>query len=559
MVNFVTFQAQLASIMEVLAKAAVVEITKLVEDSSAEIRLEISRNQYENVALRRKLSRMQSELVRARGCRETKGAEKSSVKGYGLHGPIQICDGDYTDDRHSLEEGVFGDEWGGRQWKDGDVRVVEDDIFLQSITLTEEFQSMDVEKDVPSSLPIKENGPKRGLVRDIPKEGLRPSDFCATEVRGPTERHRREACPEYPDPQPIPAERPEELAGLQRDGRGNEEELDVKDDRGREPSAGPEHSVRPQNGPGAERVFERGRLPRASPTQGYSDLEAEDQQCANVRGDLQRLLGQAEPHPNQAEECSGNSTPSSRSQDLKPHVGASNLACVKEEVEIKSICIEETAAERVERQDRETLSSVKSEGQAFQPGPHRLQASEDGTRESLSTAESGSDTEDSPIFQMTDSIELYGRTDTADSADTHSGLSFTHLNRVRDQVHPGKKAFRCTQCGKYYSHRNNLYRHRRIHTGEKPFTCVHCGKSFTHQSNLYEHERIHTGERPFSCVVCGKSFTQQSNLKRHQRIHTGERPYSCMHCGKTFTRLMHLKMHQQVHFGGKPHSSFEYC
>ncbi|KAG5835533.1 hypothetical protein ANANG_G00245030 [Anguilla anguilla] len=497
MINFGTLQAQLASIMEVLAKAAVVEITKLVEDSSAEIRLEISRNQFENVALRRKLSRMQSELILARGCQERIGAEKTSVKDSELHGPIQICDGVGTDGRHSLQESAFGDEWGGRQWKDGEVGVPEDDIFLQSITLTEE----------------------NGLA-------------------------------ECWDTQPIPAERPEELTGLQRDGRGDEEVLEVKDDRGREPSAGPEHSVRPQNGPGAERAFERGRLPRASPTQGYSDLEAEDQQCTNVRGDLQRLLGQAEPHPNQAAEGSGNSTPSSGSPDLKPHVGTSNLVCVKEEVEIKSICIEETAAERVERQDRETLSSVKSEGQAFQPGPHRLQASEDGTRESLSTAESGSDTEDSPIFQMTDSIELYGRTDTADSADTHSGLSFTHLNSVRDQVHPGKKAFRCTQCGRYFSHRNNLYRHRRIHTGEKPFTCVHCGKSFTQQSHLYEHKRIHTGERPFSCAVCGKSFTQQSNLKRHQRIHTGERPYSCMHCGKVFTHLMHLKMHQQVHFGG---------
>ncbi|KAJ8258780.1 hypothetical protein COCON_G00177920 [Conger conger] len=231
--------AQLASIMEVLAKAAVVEITKLVEDSSAEIRLEMSRNQYENVALRRKLSRMESELVLARGCRETQGAEKSSIKGSVLHGPIQICDGVDKDGRHSLEESVFGDEWGGRQWKDGDVRVVEDDIFLQSITLTEEFQPMNMEKDIPSSHIIKENGPKRGLT-SISKEGPviseeRPSDFCSTEMRPPTERQHHEARPETPQTEPIPTEHLEELPGLQRYRSSDEEDLEMKGVRGREP------------------------------------------------------------------------------------------------------------------------------------------------------------------------------------------------------------------------------------------------------------------------------------------------------------------------------------
>ncbi|KAJ8360656.1 hypothetical protein SKAU_G00171810 [Synaphobranchus kaupii] len=292
----------------------------------------------------------------------------------------------------------------------------------------------------------------------------------------------------------------------------------------------------------------------------HSRLEKQDlgTEVLSHRTARVRLLGQAERHPIRAAEGSGNGMPSVGSLDVKLHVGTSSLACVKEEAEIKSICIEETPSERVQRRDRETLDSVKSEDQAFQPRPQRLQASEEGMRASQSTAESESDTEDSPNFHA-DFIEPHRRLDTEDLADTHSGLSFTHLNSVDDHMRTGKKAFRCTQCGRSFSHRNNLYRHRRIHTGEKPFACVHCGKRFTHQSNLYEHERIHTGERPYSCAVCGKSFTQQSNLKRHQRIHTGEKPYSCMHCGKAFTRLMHVKMHQQVHFGEKPHSSFEYC
>ncbi|KAJ8409804.1 hypothetical protein AAFF_G00218630 [Aldrovandia affinis] len=53
---------QLASIMEVLAKAAVAEISKLVEDGSVELHLEVSRSHKEIDGLRRKLQQMESEL-----------------------------------------------------------------------------------------------------------------------------------------------------------------------------------------------------------------------------------------------------------------------------------------------------------------------------------------------------------------------------------------------------------------------------------------------------------------------------------------------------------------
>ncbi|ROI47807.1 hypothetical protein DPX16_16230 [Anabarilius grahami] len=55
MANFVTFQTQIASVMEVLANAAVAEICKLVEDSYAELQLEISQTKKENNHLKKKL------------------------------------------------------------------------------------------------------------------------------------------------------------------------------------------------------------------------------------------------------------------------------------------------------------------------------------------------------------------------------------------------------------------------------------------------------------------------------------------------------------------------
>ncbi|XP_061695971.1 zinc finger and SCAN domain-containing protein 2-like isoform X2 [Syngnathoides biaculeatus] len=51
----VAFQTQLSSILEVLVKAAVAEISKLVDDNSAFLHLEISRKQSENEMLKRKL------------------------------------------------------------------------------------------------------------------------------------------------------------------------------------------------------------------------------------------------------------------------------------------------------------------------------------------------------------------------------------------------------------------------------------------------------------------------------------------------------------------------
>lgn len=55
MARYVDFHTQLASIMEVLANAAVAEICQLVDDEFANLRLEISRSQRENLALKSRL------------------------------------------------------------------------------------------------------------------------------------------------------------------------------------------------------------------------------------------------------------------------------------------------------------------------------------------------------------------------------------------------------------------------------------------------------------------------------------------------------------------------
>ncbi|XP_052321101.1 uncharacterized protein LOC118395624 isoform X2 [Oncorhynchus keta] len=66
MANCMVFHTQIASIMEVLANAAVSEICKLVDDDYAVFRLEITQSQKENRALRRRLQLLEMKVSRER-------------------------------------------------------------------------------------------------------------------------------------------------------------------------------------------------------------------------------------------------------------------------------------------------------------------------------------------------------------------------------------------------------------------------------------------------------------------------------------------------------------
>lgn len=63
MANCVAFQSKLTSIMEMLAKAAVVEIGKLWEDGFTLVQVELRRRENEIEALNRKLMLMENERL----------------------------------------------------------------------------------------------------------------------------------------------------------------------------------------------------------------------------------------------------------------------------------------------------------------------------------------------------------------------------------------------------------------------------------------------------------------------------------------------------------------
>ncbi|XP_048105736.1 uncharacterized protein LOC125298862 isoform X6 [Alosa alosa] len=79
--NNIAFKTQIASIMEVLANAAVAEICKLIDDDYAVLRLEISHSQNENRTLKRKLQMMELKMARERAERTIRERAPSARSG----------------------------------------------------------------------------------------------------------------------------------------------------------------------------------------------------------------------------------------------------------------------------------------------------------------------------------------------------------------------------------------------------------------------------------------------------------------------------------------------
>uniref|UniRef100_A0A8C7GSB8 C2H2-type domain-containing protein n=1 Tax=Oncorhynchus kisutch TaxID=8019 RepID=A0A8C7GSB8_ONCKI len=138
-----------------------------------------------------------------------------------------------------------------------------------------------------------------------------------------------------------------------------------------------------------------------------------------------------------------------------------------------------------------------------------------------------------PGFHPSHTLPMLNQTSDNASASTLNGYTSLLTNDSSSNAvsrSGGKeKRFPCSFCGKAFSFPKQVEIHQRMHTGEKPFGCHLCRASFSHSSKLKRHQRVHTGEKPYSCPQCEKRFSHQHHLKRHLKVHMGERQFACMH------------------------------
>ena len=88
----------------------------------------------------------------------------------------------------------------------------------------------------------------------------------------------------------------------------------------------------------------------------------------------------------------------------------------------------------------------------------------------------------------------------------------------------------CTECGKQFSNKENITKHKRAEHAGVIYPCKQCGKQFSRRGNFTSHKQaVHEGVK-FPCSQCGYQATTKGSLAGHQRaVHEGVK-YPCTQC-----------------------------
>eukprot|EP00063_Salmo_salar_P075677 XP_014050512.1 PREDICTED: gastrula zinc finger protein 5-1-like isoform X2 [Salmo salar] len=517
MANCVGFHTQIASIMEVLANAAVAEICKLVDDDYAVVRLEITQSQKENRSLRRKLQLLELKVARERAERTIRervfASRPSSVKILDRYRGMARGEGHLTGGHRSFVKPA-----GHNSWRDD-----------QPITVDEGSGTSTQHVIVIESADAEAAGPGVEQERPRGEEDPRHSrDFEAGIPPVAMEDHTTAPA------QPRTCHNIMEVSGMLNAVLKSEtdtETLTVK-----------------------QRILHTERR-GCSPAPGSEYL---------LHGNLSSRTVHSHPNPSQPLEtdndpsCSyatemdpgnmlfGLETPTDLSRGDRNQYSSSvySEGCLDKKGEV--ILVDEV---KVEGDAPPTWNADSHLGDGHSQGRDLL-----NYRDSLET--NANVATHSPLHALRDHDPVSTSTSMGTS-DSHGHVFFDQVlnsnNMARDQAQRGgatsggskEKLFLCMFCKKGFSSPQKVENHQRVHTGEKPYSCTHCHMCFTEAGTLKRHQRVHTGEKPYNCTQCEKRFSRQDHLKMHLKVHTGERPFACTQCGKRFSEGSYLRRHQQ--------------
>nr|XP_046164547.1 uncharacterized protein LOC124001627 isoform X2 [Oncorhynchus gorbuscha] len=603
MANCMVFHTQIASIMEVLANAAVAEVCKLVDDDYAVFRLEITQSQKENSALRRKVQLLELKMVRerilatrpgsvkildryrgmARG--HLTGGHRSFVKPAGHNTwrddqPITVDEGSGTSTKNVIVIESANAEAAGSGVKLERSEGDEDPLHSRDIrTGAAHGVALPVATEDLTTTAAPQTRTRCSIteVSGMPTAVLKAETETKTETLIVTQRLLHTGSNHQSDPERLdclPAPHSEHLMVFhQRQGtvnsRGDGDTLDTGVD---DLSCSYATEMDPGNMPlGLETQTD---LSRGDWNRYSSSVYSEG--CLDEKGDVivvdevtVKVEGDAPPTWNANSHLGDEHSQDRDFLDYRRNLNVathSPLHTFRDRDPVStSMAPSDSHGHVIFDQVLHLNDSAVAQargGGATTVGKEKL-ANWNADETHLGEGHSQGNTSD--FLDYRESLEtnlnvathspLHTVSMSMEPSDLHGRVFSNQVLNSNDQrakarrggaTMGGKeKRFLCMFCNKGFSCSQKVEIHQRVHTGEKPFSCTQCHMCFTHAGNLKRHQRVHTGEKPFSCAQCHMCFAQTGDLKRHQRVHTGERPFACTHCGKKFSERSYLRTHQQ--------------
>uniref|UniRef100_A0A4W5RKD0 C2H2-type domain-containing protein n=1 Tax=Hucho hucho TaxID=62062 RepID=A0A4W5RKD0_9TELE len=532
MATCMVFHTQIASIMEVLANAAVAEVCKLVDDDYAVFRLEITQSQKENRTLRRKLQLLELKVARERAEKTTPdrvlSSRPSSVKILDRYRGMARGEAHLTGGHRSFVKPA-----GHNTWRDDQPITVDE----ESGTSTQRviiIESADAEAAGPGGSSLvkqerteREEDPQHS--RDI-QTGAAPP--VATDDLATTPQPRRSIT---------------EVSGTPKAVLKSETDTETLTVTQRLLLTGSDHRSDPERlglgplgcppAPGSEYLPVFHQSQRMVNSLGDGDT-------LDTGGDVLSCSYTTEMEPVNMPLGLETQTDLSRGVLNRYSSSVYSEGCLDKKGEV--IVVDEVTV-KVEGDAPPTWNADHHLGDGHSQGRDFLDY-----RESLETNPNVATHSPLHMFRDHDPVST-----SMGPSNSHGHILFDQVlnlnDRARAQAQGGgaasgsskDKRFLCMFCNKGFSCPQKVEIHQRVHTGEKPFSCTQCHMRFAEAGTLKRHQRVHTGEKPFSCPQCEKRFSHQHHLKRHLKVHTGERPFACTDCGKRFSERSYLRIHQQ--------------